>query len=73
MHDYVRMYNQEFHQLRRYHGDPCSIKCECFEIEKTFRKYEDPDDVEAILKEKYFTTNPRIIKSKEDGNEKFSI
>ena len=35
--------------------------------------YEKPDDVEAILKEKYFTTNPKIIKSKEDGNENSSI
>jgi len=35
--------------------------------------YEKPDDVEAILKEKYFSTNPRIIKHKEDGNENFSI
>jgi hypothetical protein len=35
--------------------------------------YEKPDDVEAILKEKYFSTNPRIIKHKEDGNENSSI
>ena len=48
--------------------DPC-IKCECFEIEKTFIKFEKPDDLEAILKEKYYTTNPKIIKSKENGND----
>ena len=66
IHDYVRMYNREYHKLRAFH-DPC-IKCECYEIEKTFRKYEDPDDIEAILKEKYFTTNPKIIKSKDDEN-----
>jgi hypothetical protein len=35
--------------------------------------FEKPDDAEAILKEKYFSTNPRIIKHKEDGNENFSI
>jgi hypothetical protein len=35
--------------------------------------FEKPDDVEAILKEKYFSTNPRIIKHKEDGNENSSI
>jgi len=57
--------------LRRVH-DPF-IKCECYEIEKTLRKYEKPGDVEAILKEKYFTKNPKIIKNKEDGNENSSI
>ena len=71
IHDYVRMNNKEYHILRSYH-DPC-IKCECFEIEKLFIKYEKPDDVEAILKEKYFITNPRIIKHKEDGNNNSSI
>ena len=65
------MYNKEYHKLRAFH-DPC-IKCDCYEIEKTFRKYEDPDDIKAILKEKYFTTNPKIIKSKEDGNDNSSI
>ena len=49
IHDYVRMYNLEYHKVRAYH-DPC-IKCECYEIEKLFIKYEKPDDVEAILKE----------------------
>jgi len=73
IHKYVVMYNKEFHWLRRVHvHDPC-IKYECFEIEKRFIEYEKPDDVEAILKEKYFSTNPRIIKHKEDGNENSSI
>jgi len=36
-------------------------------------RHENPDDVEAILKEKYFSTNPKIIKHKEDGNENSSI
>jgi hypothetical protein len=72
-HKYVVMYNKEFHWLRRVHvHDPC-IKCECFETEKFLIKYEKPDDVEAILKEKYFSTNPKIIKHKEDGNENSSI
>ena len=71
MYKYVVIYNKEFHWLRRvYVHDPC-IKCECFEIEKAFLKYEKPDDV--ILKEKYFITNPRIIKHKEDGNNNSSI
>ena len=66
------MYNQEYHKLRRVHvHDPC-IKREFFEIEKLYIKYEKPDDVEAILKEKYFTTNPKIIKHKEDENENSS-
>ena len=67
------MYNKEYHLLRRVHvHDPC-IKCECFEIEKIFIKYEKPDDADAILKEKYFSTNPKIINHKEDGNENSSI
>ncbi len=65
------MYNLEYHKLRAYHN-PC-IKCECYEIEKLLIKYEKPDDVEAILKEKYFSTNPKIIKHKEDGNENSEI